>query len=997
MPVKVDLTLDALPVSELYETKTQEQTRAYLESVHGPIKVDVSEAGLQKSAEGAKAMPKTGGKAIQGPIDSRDMPDVSDPTIRGVLDKALRTVTGGTGIDAFEQAVQSGTLPHLVGLKMTDPVGNTVEALARKTASDQGLPKDVVEKIGTAAGVLGGMMLPPGKAGAKAGAKVGEAVSEAAKVGINTERVAATPGVKGVMQTVNALAAERLAGARKVVSHAQTIEESKGLAVALDDVLALNVEKYDMRAMQLAVRDYHNAAATHLDDLVKRTLEGDPQAGEQLHAAFTLAGELSIRDELLGKAAARGLESRKILSEAERAAFTPEALAGLAETMKGAPDGDPMALAQRLSALRTKTQKETFARQTVSMLRAGQDALYEVWINALLSGPQTHAANVVSNSLTTFWAVPERLAAATLDLGALGGNRSVYFGESGAMLYGLMEGVKDGIRVAGKAMKEGASSFGPDKMERAPSITSTRFGIDPESGIGGAVDFIGTLMRMPSRFLMSEDAFFKAVNYRMELRAAAYREAASEGLSGKAFADRVTQMIADPPASIKTHAEQFALTNTFNRELSELGRVGQAASGASQIAEALPLGRVVLPFIRTPANILHYASERTPVLNLISDTMRADLAAGGARRAEALGKIGAGGTVSAIVASYAATAINADQPVPYMTVVTGEGPRDPRMKATLQRLGWRPYSIWNPYSNEYVSYRRTDPLGTVLGIVATTTEMLGQLPEQGVDSIATATAIATSKAMLSKTFMEGLSNFLDTMEGNQGDFKRFVEGLASSGVPAGIRQTSRELDPIRRDMDSLYDHWRSGLPGYDGPPELNLWGDPIMLTGGLGVDLVSPIYTSEVKPDAVDEYLARNKIPFAKTPRHVAGRRPPGVRLEEESAAEGVKLTKEERHRLGVLIGKGGDAESLGVDLGVLAGQPPLKEVVRTMMQQPGTDGPEGSRADMIRSAVNDRRRMAIDQLRRESPILDMELTKREQTRIQKKIPGGEMSPSLGR
>jgi hypothetical protein len=135
----------------------------------------------------------------------------------------------------------------------------------------------------------------------------------------------------------------------------------------------------------------------------------------------------------------------------------------------------------------------------------------------------------------------------------------------------------------------------------------------------------------------------------------------------------------------------------------------------------------------------------------------------------------------------------------------------------------------------------------------------------------------------------------------------------------------------------------------------------------------------------------------------VAGTPPPGVRLEPETAKEGVKLTKEERHRLGVLVGKGGTAEDLGAGLGPMAGMPPLKDELRAIIAGPGTDGPDGSKADFIKNAVNRRKRAAIEQLRRESPELDTVLKDKERARIDKKVneqpadPVSGLIQSLGR
>ena len=321
------------------------------------------------------------------------------------------------------------------------------------------------------------------------------------------------------------------------------------------------------------------------------------------------------------------------------------------------------------------------------------------------------------------------------------------------------------------------------------------------------------------------------------------------------------------------------------------------------------------------------------------------------------------------------------------------------MQAELRTLKWQPYSIWNPVSQEYVSYRRFEPLGTILAIAATYSEIGGQLPEQGATEIAMAMAIATSKAMLSKTFLTGLSDFVEAMEGEIGDINKFFEGLARSGVPALVRQTTRTLDPIKRDVDTLFDHWRNGLPGYGGPADHNLWGDEIVYGGGLVPDIVSPYYTTKPTTpaeDPVGHWLVQNKIVISQAPKVIgqyAAGETPWLRQEPDRP---VKLTVLERQRLKVLVGKGGDAPKDYGDLGTLDGEPPLKDALAEIIRGDGTGGPQGSKADMIHSRVNQRKPAAVRQLRQESPALDRELSRREEEAIRLKTEEAIPKPSGG-
>jgi len=627
----------------------------------------------------------------------------------------------------------------------------------------------------------------------------------------------------------------------------------------------------------------------------------------------------------------------------------------------------------------------------VAVLRAGQDMLYEAWINALLSGPQTHVANSLSNAVVAAYAPVERFLAAAFDVDALAGQRSVYFGESAAMVYGVLEGFKDMLRLGLKEFGE----FGPTKIERTPAITARAFGLNPETTVGGAVDFFGAIIRTPGKALQKEDELFKGFGYRMQLNALAYREAATEGLSGSAFWKRVRDLKREPDKyGLAASAQDFALTQTFTREFDDLGKLGGLGRAARGFAENVPIfGRTILPFTRTPTNLVHYASERVPVLAFLSDTIRADLKVGGERRALAAGKLAGGLMIGEVLRRYAMAPIAPEQPTPYMTLVTGEGPKDARMKAQLRSMGWQPYSVWNPLTKTYVSYNRLEPFGTILGITVSGQEILGQLNEVGALEVLQAAMIATQKAMISKTFLTGLRDFLDAMEGDERDFKRFFDSLARSGVPALARQTMRTLDPIRKDVDTLYDHWRSGLPNYDGPPVHNLWGDPIILPPGFGIDGISPLYSSEVTPDRVTEWMIRTRVVVPRSPRAVgptpeAPGETPYIRTEAEKP---VKLTLEERQRLSVLIGKGERAPSLGVP--ILPMGAALKDEIARVIDGPGTEGVGGSKADRVLQRVYARRRQAIEQLRRESPLLDQELTRRERLVIEQKTRGPAAPP----
>ncbi|MDP6416123.1 MAG: hypothetical protein QGG54_14015, partial [Gammaproteobacteria bacterium] len=198
------------------------------------------------------------------------------------------------------------------------------------------------------------------------------------------------------------------------------------------------------------------------------------------------------------------------------------------------------------------------------------DMVLEYWINGLLSNPTTHTVNMTSNTVVALWQVPERFLAATISKVTPG--TGVRFGEAAAQSFGIIQGFRDGLRLAWRALKTGEPSDAAQKYEarKYRAITadnvskvlgkaSSVVGLSPRSvANGGAVargvDLLGEAVRIPGRFLGAEDEFFKAVGYRMELNALAYRQAAEEGLTGHAAGVRIHEIVNNPPESIHLDA-----------------------------------------------------------------------------------------------------------------------------------------------------------------------------------------------------------------------------------------------------------------------------------------------------------------------------------------------------------------------------------------------------------------------------------------------------------
>ncbi len=497
------------------------------------------------------------------------------------------------------------------------------------------------------------------------------------------------------------------------------------------------------------------------------------------------------------------------------------------------------------------------------------DVLYEVWINGLLSGPTTHAVNVISNVMTAALTVSERKVASVL------GN-SIAPDEATAQIKGAIEGAKDGFRLAWNALKTGEPSDQLNKLDvgqQHRAISSENLEV---SGVAGRLaDYLGVAVRVPGRLLTASDEFFKSVGYRMELQAQAYRTAFNEGLTGERAAARVYQILENPPENVKRAAIDAARYQTFTNSLretkigtlGELGQFAEKARGSEHAAIRIP-AKVILPFIRTPTNIASYTLERTP-LAALSKSFWTEINAGGARRDLAMAKIVTG---SFIMGAAADMALGGQ--------ITGGGPQNRDMKNILREKGWQPYSIL--INGKYYAYNRLDPVGAIIGLAADITEIIGQLEEPDAIEMGIAGTIAVAQNMSSKTYLKGVTEFFDVMASIKAGedvenirAMNYLSRMGTSVIPftSAFSTVERIIDPQLSSAFTYMDGVRARLPGMneDLPPRRNVFGEPVVLSGGIGLDNMAGIYTSELTEDSIVDEIVAQKVGVPMPRRSISG------------------------------------------------------------------------------------------------------------------------------
>jgi hypothetical protein len=562
-------------------------------------------------------------------------------------------------------------------------------------------------------------------------------------------------------------------------------------------------------------RLYLWSRARQVRDLSRR-VELDPENPVlQAELSRTLDSLYNVHNWLAGTSAnvGRSLDAHRIPVSAEDAAGVPKAPQVEAPT---APQG--RRLSEQLSPRELRGLARQFAmsdadpKQVFGLLQATKRAKETpndptVWsrvhsfrANMLLSGPKTHLVNAASNLATAFQVPAEYWWA-----GVRSGNAALK--QQGAdLLVGNALYLKDAARAAWRVLKAAENELDPLQMQ-----------LEHETYARPGMGWLSGLVNVPSRLLMSSDEFFKQVSYRSHVRAHSLKLARDQGITDPAaIAERLATDMELAFSAEGRGANRGALDHARYTTFSSPLKEGTLGAWLQQGANESPFLRLVFPFVRTPVNIFRFAWHRTPVLSRLSKEVREDLAAGGERAAIARARQDVGVTLYSMGASLAAGGM-----------ITGGGPKDPRLRAQWLAAGNQPYSL--RVAGQQISYQRLEPLATPLAVVADAFEAFGELGEEDAGSAITSIVAGMMSAAASKTFLLGMSEFFDAMaSGEAWKVERLTKSLALSFTPNLLRQING--DPVWRETRGLIDELQARVPGLSGylEPRRNIFGEPVL-------------------------------------------------------------------------------------------------------------------------------------------------------------------------
>ena len=658
--------------------------------------------------------------------------------------------------------------------------------------------------------------------------------------------------------------------------------------------------------------------------------------------------------------------------------------------------------------------------------RAGFDMANEWYMNSLLSGLTTQVVNLAGSAMTNFMRNVETAVGYTLS-----GN----FKAAGAVVkYAYdMESIRESLRLMTQSFKveEGITFKNRRVYDDRPvsgAIRAERFGVDPESNVGKGMDWaFKNIIRLPSRGLTAGDEFFKAMNYRTYVKTELHMDGMKKGLKGDALDEYVRKGHQDYLVSNRAAFSEEAVTrearqlardndltfaekdefienyvrenyydkiadenNKFDKQIAEKGREWSLINTHTQdhgfmvdelnaIVRKIPMMSLVIPFVRTPMNILQFAWERTAVggaktyidaargknqaLKYYSQELYSQLDRATQReRAELLGKISMGASLSAAGLYYM---LGTDDRI------SGFGPRNKAQREAWMMAGNQPYSM--RVGDKNIQYSRLDPIATTLGIFADLRDVLynryGEADEEGVKRVFGAMALTFTNNMTNKSYVQGLDNLFNVLKDPMMYSEKLAGNIAGSFLmPNFINQMQNfEEDRILRETRGLMDYALKRTPVKSDklPPKRNFLGEVVTMEneGGLA-GFVNPLYAKNVSYDAVNNEIASLNHAFSR-PQKKMGE----IDLQDYTNAEG----REAYDRLEELSGT------------VKIGNRTLRQTLNGLInsreyqlmatqEQAMENGVESPRAREISRVVGAYRTAAKAQMLREFPELRKEL-----------------------
>lgn len=489
------------------------------------------------------------------------------------------------------------------------------------------------------------------------------------------------------------------------------------------------------------------------------------------------------------------------------------------------------------------------------------DMINELFINSILSGVKTHLVNIGSNTFTMATMPIERLGGAII---ALDGKEAV---KALRIYQGFGHAAWDSLKGAAHALKTGQTR-----------LDITRSTLEDGLRNGAIPTVLGDIIRLPTRALAAEDEFFKQMNFRAYAFAEAMADGKALGKSGDELRDYVADEVATavqsqldasmagiavPENAIAQRAIQQGREATFTQSLDDakgvpvFGAGSRISQGIQSAINDFPILRQINPFVRTPLNIFSYTLQRSPLAPL-SGRFWKDIGQGGAKAGQAAARFSVGLGLSHYFYNLAQQGA---------ITGTGAGLTLEQKKAMEQMYGYKTNAVYDNVA--YYDVSRMSPASDLMTIMASIYELnkFGHYDEA--TELAMGVTMVLTEFARDKTFMRGLSDFINAVEDPERYATSYVGSRAGALVPFSGLLKSLNGDPNLRRINEIAEGYKKTLPfmSEDLDPVRNIVGEEVLVPEFWGINFMSPIGHSTVKDDPLG--IAFKKAADAGVPYNI--------------------------------------------------------------------------------------------------------------------------------
>lgn len=721
-----------------------------------------------------------------------------------------------------------------------------------------------------------------------------------------------------------------------VMNSAQTAEEAKDLAMSY---LRSQGQTYTKQAGEMiedtsvpVVQAAMQGLSAELATIAKSLAENDSAlltGGNQLDRMLDRwIGLMMLRKEaitldagrrlaLLKNPTAARMYSEENIDGVKSLVFTPKmAMQWASDIKQGIRNGDPdaieevrrLALAFQLSG-GDPEKALSFGSTIVGGVAKESMGLF---FNSILSGPKTIVRNM--GSMIRVFAQPMEIGLK----GIMDGDDRL-ISAAGAGMIGAVSGIRDAFHVAAVTAKTNvpATWNALNVVQKAESMAMVDAAVDAAvtptekiaAGAYKAVHALNNWTNQSGRILMSTDDFVRTIVVRQKIYEEATLKAFDVMATGstnfmkaqQAAIEEMEKNVDFKTGQIKDEAlQKYAETATYQNDPG--GFINHLSAAVDKFEPFnLPVGRYLFPFVRTPANIMAYQLQHTPMIGkFFGDYKEAVKANDTLKIAEYQGRE----AIGSFLVSFGYTHAWAGQ-------VTGNMPMDKDEKERWRQAGIVPRS-WK-VGDKWISYNWFEPLSNWIAAAADIGHMERNGSVKELDKVAEQLTFAIAASFTQKSMLANLDdlgmflNPVDSAKEFTKEKERFGEPTGamdrlSSSVLSGLngfipysgarKAWARASDPYYREYETWTQKTLADMQPWlsknNIPYDLSiLTGKAILNPGGGIYNASSPFEASKVNTDPVAQKLVDLKV---------------WPSVDYKKTKEGLNLTSQQRIRLKELM-----------------------------------------------------------------------------------------------